>query len=215
MDKQFVRWSDDLSVGIEEIDEQHKILVAVINRLFDETIVNKADTRVLYGIINELVEYTIIHFAVEESLFRIFEYPDTENHLRHHNDLKEQVLAMQERVRIGEIKVDSDLLVFLKKWLQNHIANGDRQYGTYLMHQGLKGSFQNGDWIFFYMTLKQAADQNQIRLKFITIISAFYSEVLKTRYSTCYLHVLDNAVFAIDWLLRKSPEFINIHEGTG
>lgn len=37
-DKDYIPWSEDLSVGLEEIDEQHKILINLINRLFNEAI---------------------------------------------------------------------------------------------------------------------------------------------------------------------------------
>ena len=94
----FVEWSNELSVGIEEIDEQHKVLVNLINRLFDETVVHQAGTSaVMEEILHELIEYTVIHFAVEESLFRIFHYPETETHTRHHDELKAQVLDIQKR----------------------------------------------------------------------------------------------------------------------
>ena len=39
MEREFIPWDDELSVGIQEIDEQHKILVNLINRLFNEALV--------------------------------------------------------------------------------------------------------------------------------------------------------------------------------
>jgi hemerythrin len=147
MSKQFVEWTDDLSVGIDEIDEQHKGLVAVINRLFDETIVHQADASVLDAILNELVEYTIIHFAVEESLFRIFDYPDTETHTRHHNDLKHEVTELQKKLKSGEVKINTELLMFLKKWLQNHIIQEDKKYGPFLIQQGVKSKSPKSSWL--------------------------------------------------------------------
>ena len=31
----FIEWTDDLSVGIEEIDEQHKVLVGLVNEMHE------------------------------------------------------------------------------------------------------------------------------------------------------------------------------------
>lgn len=137
-EKHFVEWSDHLSVGIEEIDEQHKMLVALINRLYDETIAHQAEASVLDDILHELVEYTIIHFAVEESLFRIFHYPATETHTRHHQDLKHQVLELQQKIKRGEVNVNTEMLLFLKNWLQHHIIEEDKQYAPFLLEQGVK-----------------------------------------------------------------------------
>ena len=136
--KHFVEWSDELSVGIEEIDAQHKMLVSLVNRLYEETIIHKATLQTLEEILNELVEYTIIHFAVEESLFRIFDFPASEIHTRHHNELKAQVLELQKKVRQGEATVNVELLVFLKNWLQHHILEEDKSYGPFLIQQGVK-----------------------------------------------------------------------------
>lgn len=146
--KAFVEWTDNLSVGIEEIDAQHKLLVQLINRLYDETIVHQPDAQVLDNILNQLVEYTVIHFAVEESLFRIFDYPAAETHTHHHDDLKNQVLALQKKVRSGEASVNTELLLFLKGWLQHHILEEDKLYSPFLIEQGVKkSSTQSSSWL--------------------------------------------------------------------
>jgi hemerythrin len=144
----FVEWSDELSVGIQEIDEQHKVLIALINRLFDETVVHQtgSDSSVIDEILHELIEYTVIHFAVEESLFRIFDYPQTEAHTKHHNELKAQVVDIQKKVQRRETVVNTELLMFLKKWLSNHIQQEDKQYAPYLIKQGVKSSWAKKSW---------------------------------------------------------------------
>lgn len=144
----FVEWSNELSVGIEEIDEQHKVLVNLINRLFDETVVHQAGTSVVMEeILHELIEYTVIHFAVEESLFRIFHYPETETHIRHHDELKAQVLDIQKKVKQGEAAVNTELLMFLKRWLTNHILQEDKLYAPFLLSQGVKSSWSERSWL--------------------------------------------------------------------
>lgn len=147
MAKLFVEWSDALSVGIQEIDDQHKTLINLINRLFDETIINQAPIKVTEQILNELVEYTVIHFAVEESLFRIFEYPEIEAHTNRHLDLKTQVLELQQKVKLGQSMVNSDLLMFLKKWLTNHILHEDKLYAPFLIKQGVKSTSTKKSWL--------------------------------------------------------------------
>lgn len=138
MAKLFVEWTDDLSVGIQEIDNQHKILIDLINRLFDETVLHQAgsDTTVIDEVLYKLVEYTVIHFTVEESLFRIFSYPDTDTHIGHHNELKAQVIDLQQKVKRGEAQVNTELLLFLKNWLTNHINYEDKLYAPFFLKQG-------------------------------------------------------------------------------
>jgi hemerythrin len=147
MAKLFVEWSDALSVGIQEIDEQHKVLINLINRLFDETVVNQAPIKVTEEILTELVEYTKVHFAVEESLFRIFDYPEIETHMSRHADLKAQVLDLQKKINQVQTVINSELLMFLKKWLTNHILQEDKLYAPFLIKQGVKSSWSKKSWL--------------------------------------------------------------------
>jgi len=138
--KKLVEWTDDLSVGLQEIDEQHKILVSLVNRLYEAIITNR-EHELIATILNELVDYTIIHFAVEESLMRIFDYPQYEQHKYHHEELSKQVIELQKKVIEGEAEISMDVLNFLRAWLTNHIMIEDKHYGPFLVKQGLKTSW--------------------------------------------------------------------------
>ncbi len=138
--KEFISWSDELSVGLQEIDEQHKILINLINRLFNEAILHKADKTVISAILEELVQYTIVHFAVEESLFRIFDYPDAEMHQVHHDKLKQEVSSFQKKFAGGAV-IDIELMNFLRKWLTHHIMMDDKKYTPFFLEKGLKAKW--------------------------------------------------------------------------
>jgi hemerythrin len=86
----FIEWSNELSVGIEEIDAQHKVLVDLLNQIH-EAIQQRQGTEATSQIIERLGEYTRIHFAVEESLMRILHYPDYERHKEEHDRLIDQL----------------------------------------------------------------------------------------------------------------------------
>ena len=84
----FIEWSNELSVGIEEIDEQHKVLVDLLNQIH-EAIQQRHGAEATGEIIDRLGEYTRIHFAVEESLMRILHYSEYERHKEEHDRLIE------------------------------------------------------------------------------------------------------------------------------
>lgn len=145
--KEFISWSEQLSVGLQEIDEQHKILIGLLNRLFNEAILHKADKTVINSILDELVQYTIIHFSVEESLFRIFDYPDTEIHQAHHDELKQEVLNFRKKFESGT-PIDLELMSFLRKWLSNHILMDDKKYTPFFLEKGLKAKWsKQKSWV--------------------------------------------------------------------
>ncbi|MFZ4539133.1 MAG: bacteriohemerythrin [Propionivibrio sp.] len=123
----FFEWSDSLSVGISEIDEQHKNLVELINQLYEEVIVKSADGEIIKEALIELVHYTVVHFSLEESLFTRYGYPDLEAHCQYHRALKERLFKFQEKGKMDSLVVNTELLSFLKKWLQSHIMIEDKR----------------------------------------------------------------------------------------
>jgi len=86
----FIEWSNEISVGIEEIDAQHRVLVDLLNEIH-EAIQQGRTLEVTKGIVDRLDEYTRVHFAVEESLMRILHYPDYERHKEEHEKLIAQL----------------------------------------------------------------------------------------------------------------------------
>lgn len=138
-------WSDSLSVGIQEIDEQHKVLVGLLNEL-QTAIVEHHGSAACRSILDRLAEYTRVHFAVEESLMRIFGYPDYEPHKHEHEMLVQQIVGLQEKLDAGKAAISFELLHFLKVWLTDHIRKSDRQYGPYFLSRGIEPVWEkNGD----------------------------------------------------------------------
>jgi len=150
------KWSDDYTVGVAEIDEQHKELVRLLNDLH-QAIHERHGSDASRKILNELAEYTRVHFAVEESLMRITHYPDFENHKKIHESLIQQVVELQNKLDSGTAKISFELLHFLKQWLMHHIVESDKLFGAFFTHS--KG---NTHW----MPPPQAGDQHKSRWKF-------------------------------------------------
>ena len=144
---EFVQWTSEISVGIQEIDEQHKQLVQLLNKLF-EVMLSQGPERetIAKTTLKELIDYTTIHFAVEESLFRIFNYPAYDEHKAKHDELKRQVNDIVLRVKSGEKRIDTALLVFLRNWVTQHIMEEDKKYSEFLLSQGVQKNWAKKSW---------------------------------------------------------------------
>ncbi len=143
----FIEWSNDLSVGIEEIDAQHKVLVDLLNEVH-EAIQQGRTLEVTKSIIERLDEYTRVHFAVEESLMRILHYPDYERHKEEHDKLIEQLRELRAKLDSGKGAIGFDLALFLKGWLTKHIMEGDKRYAPYFLSQGIQPEWAKGSsWV--------------------------------------------------------------------
>ncbi len=142
----FVEWSDALSVGIEEIDEQHKVLAGLVNRMHD-AIHERHGSDVVKSILAELAEYTRIHFAVEESLMRILNYPDYEKHKEIHEELLQHVIELRDKVESGKTAIGFELMHFLKNWLTKHIMEEDMNYSSFFLNAGAHAKLKKKSWI--------------------------------------------------------------------
>ncbi|MCU0835873.1 MAG: bacteriohemerythrin [Chromatiaceae bacterium] len=141
----FVEWSKDLSVGIEEIDAQHQVLVGLVNEMHD-AIQERRGSAVVNDVLGKLAEYTRIHFAVEESLMRIFHYPDYEAHKAEHEALIAEVTDLQQKVAAGKTAIGFELMHFLKGWLTKHILASDMQYSPFFLEAGVKPHHKKASW---------------------------------------------------------------------
>lgn len=126
----FMPWTKELETGIPQIDEQHKWLVDLTNKLYDSTSndrqINSAE---IGNILEQLVDYTINHFIAEETLFANLGYPETTSHVKQHNMFTHKVYSLLERHESGDDSVASiETLELLKNWLTNHIMKTDKDY---------------------------------------------------------------------------------------
>ncbi len=135
-----IEWDDRYSVEIQEIDEQHKHLIGLINELY-EALAKREERERIGKVLDDLVEYTKIHFAIEEALMRIFDYGDYDTHKAIHNRIVTQVVEFQLRFHKGDKHVGLELLQFLKDWLLDHIMERDKAYSEHFMRNGMKSTW--------------------------------------------------------------------------
>jgi len=126
MEELFIKWRPDFNLGIKEIDEQHKKIVELINRL-NEAFINNVAREHLATILDEMSKYAEYHFQTEEKLFSQYNYPFTAEHIQMHKDFKRKVADFRDKFDKGQ-PVTFRVLGFLRKWLTDHILDIDREY---------------------------------------------------------------------------------------
>jgi len=130
-------WSSDLSVGVAEIDNQHKKLVDMINELNDA--MHRGEGKEVLGrILNGLVAYTGSHFKTEESYFVRFGYPEAAQHKQTHADFVAKVSDFSKSFASGKLNVSVEVMAFLRDWLKGHIKGTDKKYAPLFQQNGLK-----------------------------------------------------------------------------
>ena len=128
-------WNDSFSVRVKEMDNQHKTLVDLINKLHDAMKVGKGK-EMIGDISASLTDYTRKHFAAEEALMKANNYAGYEEQKKAHVHLVSQIVDIQKKYEAGTV-LSQEVITFLKNWLMNHIQGMDQKYGPYLNSKGV------------------------------------------------------------------------------
>lgn len=122
-----IDWDEKYSLHVKEIDDQHKNMFLLFNKLQDGMRTGKSKEE-LENALSELIDNTVIHFATEEKLMQQFSYVGFVEHKRIHDDLIADARELQKRFSQGRITLTEKVSVFLTDWLTDHILDMDKKY---------------------------------------------------------------------------------------
>lgn len=119
-------WKESYALGVQKMDDEHKVLIERINTLV-EAIESNDDLKTPF---KDLSEYTDHHFSEEEKYMMSISYPELSAHKKIHSQLLSQVADYGEQISGG--KVDgAELINFLNDWLLKHILGVDMKYAKF------------------------------------------------------------------------------------
>lgn len=132
-------WDEADSVGVDSIDEQHKRIVAITNRLFQE-IIKDTGIESIFEILDEMARYADYHFSYEEGLLKEHGFPPEalERHIAEHRALTAQVQDFIARARENTDLIDLEVYDFLRDWMNNHLHRTDKDYALFLSSRGVR-----------------------------------------------------------------------------
>jgi len=132
-----MKWSEDLSVQVSEIDQQHQRLIDLINQLH-EAMLQKQGKQVVSKIIDELAAYTVYHFQTEEKYMQQFKYSGLLSHKNEHDTFVQKVDTFQKEFDAGKLGLSIEIMTFLRDWVTNHIMGTDKKYSATFNKNGLQ-----------------------------------------------------------------------------
>ncbi|MFW5799565.1 MAG: bacteriohemerythrin [Spirochaetota bacterium] len=139
------KWNEKYLTGIDLIDEQHKEMVNIFNKLYKayyESDKNQVTNTFLKKIFYELIDYMYIHFTTEENLLYRFNYPYFSEHKALHDEFKRELTKMYDEFRYSseyenKIVVTSHLILYIYEWVEGHILKSDKKYSDYIREYGI------------------------------------------------------------------------------
>ncbi len=133
---ELIVWSDEYSINVNIIDQQHKRWINIINKLYNKFRSGKA-LEDLMQIFNELSDYTDYHFGFEEKYMSEFKYAEFKEHKKKHKLFLEQLNNFKHEYSDGRIDVAYRLMATLRKWVKIHILEDDKMYSNLFIKNGL------------------------------------------------------------------------------
>ena len=135
-----ISWTDDLIIGIESIDEQHRHIINLfnmLNEMHQHGQISRANE-----LLSELISYKLSHCAFEEDLLKKSDFPLYKMHKLSHELLTQKCLALLQRAKSGEYVIN-EALPFLETVLLRHMKGEDADYAIYL-RQSQRGKQKDG-----------------------------------------------------------------------
>ncbi|MDF1548995.1 MAG: bacteriohemerythrin [Bacteroidales bacterium] len=132
-----VGWDDSFKIGINSIDEQHKVLFDLINKLY-KTYGGSGSKKELKTVLIELLDYTKYHFGHEENIFQQIDYSGTSRHIEQHKKFIARIDGFRQEFDKGDVSVALDVVYFLQDWLLSHIQRTDRSYLNEFNKHGIR-----------------------------------------------------------------------------
>lgn len=119
-----IKWRDEFSVGIEEVDHEHKELIELINGLHDIMQLG-ADQVQVVDLLGEIYAHIAAHFALEEKMMRETHYSGYAEHKEDHetllDDLRDIMDEVEDDGRFDAVQLSNDL----NRWFSDHFSEFD------------------------------------------------------------------------------------------
>ena len=125
----FIAWDESLGLHIDEIDEEHKTLIHIMNNLYEQ---NKAgaSSETIKATLTELSAYATLHFSDEEDYMASINFPDLEAHRAIHQRLLQKVNSFSREYSEKSGNIPTEFFAFLKIWITSHIKGVDIKYAN-------------------------------------------------------------------------------------
>lgn len=121
-------WTDDMNLGIDVIDAQHRQIVNYINALSNAIRLEDVDS--VFDTMERLKDYTMDHFAFEEQLMNKAGYVLLDAHQQVHRRFEQRIEDLEEDLKVGRdpLGVARRVRITLMHWLIQHIRHEDVDY---------------------------------------------------------------------------------------
>jgi hemerythrin len=130
---EYTYWQPEFSVGVEEIDNQHKELLNLVNDSINHSTGNtKAERNFFDKIIRIGIDYLKTHFSTEEQIMIKTGYHGYGAHKTEHDAMVKTLTDLIDNIESGKTSLNLlEFSLYLRDWFLNHIPAFDKPAEEY------------------------------------------------------------------------------------
>ena len=127
-----ILWTPNLSVGVTNIDAQHKKLFEKADQLFEAGKAGKSKD-FIGQMLDFLGDYTQQHFRDEEAYMTSIRYPELATQKAAHKNFIAEITKLKKEYQTsgGNISLIINANQMVVEWLTKHISGLDKKIGVY------------------------------------------------------------------------------------
>lgn len=128
-DKKVVfKWLPKYLLGNKDIDDKHEMIFTMLNDFY-----HKDEKQSAIILAQHLTSYIDLQLESEENLLKQINYPDTEKHIKEHEELKANLMALIKKLDHYTVEIQHKIAMFVYNWLTQHILQSDMLYKDYAL----------------------------------------------------------------------------------
>ena len=136
MHSNYMYWTQELSVGNNDIDNDHRKLISIINDIIDLTKFKK-NRKECARILSEMTDYSIRHLDREEIYMKKMRCENFNEHKLEHDKYRYKVAMYNVDFTEKNNPIPEEIIQYLKNWWKDHILKYDVGYEKYKNAKGL------------------------------------------------------------------------------
>ncbi len=139
-------WDDKLSVGLAEIDDQHKEIIKDLNEFYHHITGDSFNYESAYEILLKFKFFVEKHFECEENYMFYIDYPEIFEHKRLHEQMCDSIDDLLDKLNNEKAEIN-ELLALINMWLSEHITIEDNKIVKFAETQPAVSQFAINDII--------------------------------------------------------------------
>lgn len=130
-----IDWNESLSVGVAEIDDEHRQFIARVNEL-NRAIVEGSDKPTVERLLDLMLMEATHHFWHEQQLLKLWKYPQRAAHAAKHAQLTAQIERVMQEFERADVSFTWALKgLHIKQLLVDHLLHEDMKFRDFLQQQ--------------------------------------------------------------------------------